>query len=292
MYGAKVIADSATKKGCRVRTVLLTVWRPILAEVNTHRMLSKSVPSSRAISVERMLKRINNNPALPVWWGKRDGPGMQAMTELQGDELQIVQDAWSKARDTMVDMAKFLSDQGLHQQITNRLIEPWMETTMVVTGTGWANLLRQRCHPFAQPEFRVVAEALKVALTESKPILRDPGMAPKYQWHLPFITLEEREEYDPQVCIRLSTARCARASYFQFDGTFSVEMDISLYMKLINAEPKHIGPFEHQAYPMTDTNNYGNLRGWKQQRLYFDDHFVEDDLYFGPYATENEIWRP
>ena len=55
--------------------------RFIHSEFMTHRVLSRNASSSRAIPVNRMLKYVWNDPAIPIYWGSNK-PGMQAGTEL------------------------------------------------------------------------------------------------------------------------------------------------------------------------------------------------------------------
>ena len=52
---AKIVADSVSPQGDRLISVLCTFPRIILAEVNTHRMLSKNTSSSRAIPFLKMV---------------------------------------------------------------------------------------------------------------------------------------------------------------------------------------------------------------------------------------------
>ena len=54
LISAKVIADSVCPKGVRMTTMEIEYPRFILAELNTHRMLSKNSASSRAIPVKSM----------------------------------------------------------------------------------------------------------------------------------------------------------------------------------------------------------------------------------------------
>lgn len=46
---ARIIADSLNEHGNRLTTFILTFPRIVLAEFNTHRMISKNSASSRAI---------------------------------------------------------------------------------------------------------------------------------------------------------------------------------------------------------------------------------------------------
>jgi hypothetical protein len=66
----RVVADSiSSTSNARLTTFEIEYPRFILAELNTHKMLSKNSASSRAIPVEKMLDMIFNNPAVPVHWG-------------------------------------------------------------------------------------------------------------------------------------------------------------------------------------------------------------------------------
>ena len=70
MIKAKIVADSLSPQGDRLISVLCTFPRIILAEVNTHRMLSKNTSSSRAIPFKKMVEAVQNNPFIPIAWQK------------------------------------------------------------------------------------------------------------------------------------------------------------------------------------------------------------------------------
>ena len=61
---------------------------------------------------------------------------------------------WLHMRDQSVDGARRLGQIGLHKQIANRVVEPWMFTTVVCTATEWENAWALRVDPMAQPEVR------------------------------------------------------------------------------------------------------------------------------------------
>jgi hypothetical protein len=67
---AKIVADSLSIHGDRLTTLLITFPRFILAEVNTHRMLSKNTSSSRAIPFEKMIQSVEKDPFIPIAWQK------------------------------------------------------------------------------------------------------------------------------------------------------------------------------------------------------------------------------
>lgn len=63
---AKMVADSLSPQGNRLSSMLVTFPRFILAELNTHRMLSKNSASSRAIPTHKLLKMVEENPFIPI----------------------------------------------------------------------------------------------------------------------------------------------------------------------------------------------------------------------------------
>ena len=144
---AEIVADSLSPQGERLTSLLITFPRIILAEVNTHRMLSKNTSSSRAIPFKKMVEAVQNNPFIPIAWQKQHS-GMQGneyFTELIDIESKIVE--WEYARHSAVDHAKELYQKGVTKQLCNRLLEPFMWTTMLITGSkeGWQNFFELRC---------------------------------------------------------------------------------------------------------------------------------------------------
>ena len=59
---ANIIADSLNEYGQRLTTFVLVFPRIVLAEFNTHRMLSRNSASSRAIPFEKMVKMVKKTP--------------------------------------------------------------------------------------------------------------------------------------------------------------------------------------------------------------------------------------
>ena len=70
MIKAEIVAHSLSPQGDELISVLCTFPRIILAEVNTHRMLSKNTSSSRAIPFKKMVESVQNNPFIPIAWQK------------------------------------------------------------------------------------------------------------------------------------------------------------------------------------------------------------------------------
>ena len=76
-FEAKVLADSVSPAGQRLTTLEATFPRFILAEFNTHRVFSRNSASSRAIPVAKQLRRLLDDPYVPIEFGSNK-PGMQA----------------------------------------------------------------------------------------------------------------------------------------------------------------------------------------------------------------------
>ncbi len=153
---AIIPAHSINEQGDELISVLATFPRIILAEVNTHRMLSKNTSSSRAIPFKKMVETIKNDPFIPIAWQKHHS-GMQGNeywdVTIKGEIGELdhtnIPAKWLRARDTAVTMAEVLHDgpQGVTKQLANRLLEPFMWTTMLITGpkSGWDNFFHLRC---------------------------------------------------------------------------------------------------------------------------------------------------
>ena len=285
---ATIIADSVSSNN-RITTLELEYPRFILSELNTHRMLSKNSASSRAIPVDKMHEQVLKKPAVPVHWGKNQA-GMSAERELDETETAAVKGVWLSARDQMVSYSRVLQQTGLHKQVANRITEPWMMMKTVVTATEWTNFLWLRDHKDAQPEIKTLAVCVREALLASVPNRLKPG-----EWHTPYVdsTLDENgvrcywvgdEQVDADTAKMVSASCCAQVSYRRQDD--SVVKAKTIFDKLINSEPVHASPVEHQATPMVEPIDYllgpwepgithvdrdfnfwsANFRGWIQYR--------------------------
>lgn len=147
MINAEIVADSLSPYGDRLTSVLCTFPRIILAEVNTHRMLSKNTSSSRAIPFDKMVEVVKTNPFIPIAWQK-EHKGMQGSEYfLDSEDYDLgITNQWLETRDKIVYQAILLNSQGVTKQLCNRLLEPFMWTTMLITGSreGWDNFFRLR----------------------------------------------------------------------------------------------------------------------------------------------------
>lgn len=142
---AKIIADSINEMGTRIITYVLTYPRFIHSELMTHRVFSRNSASSRAIPFKKMVEMCENDPFIPIAWQK-DHSGMQGVEYFEEDSLRYIKSSWLTARDYAVQQAKRLN--GTHEvtkQLCNRLLEPFMWHTVIVTSTEWENFFELRC---------------------------------------------------------------------------------------------------------------------------------------------------
>lgn len=148
---AVIVGDSIAPSGDRITTMLMTFPRSILAELNTHRMFSRNSSSSRAIPFNKMVETVKNEPFIPIAWQK-DHKGMQGVEYFTKEhEINLLRDNWLEARNNAVEEAVNLSNIGVTKQICNRLLEPFMWHTALVTSTEWQNFFEQRCPEYEIP---------------------------------------------------------------------------------------------------------------------------------------------
>jgi hypothetical protein len=264
--------------------------RIILAEFNTHRVLSRNSASSRAIPTYKQLLAIVKDTFRPEEFGTAVG-GMNAGEPLEGEKLANAQTTWNEAAfnavwvamclttspeyierewdkwstekddnfdDFALDIARRIEDKknAIHQEallwttkgLTNRLLEPFMWHTIIVTATEWDNFFNLRTDMEAQLEIRTAAKMMKAAYDASEPVLLQEG-----EWHLPFIQPHEVEwaKENPEIARKAVTARCARVSYLTHDKKIiDIDNDIRLADSL--AKNGHMSPFEHAATPFME----------------------------------------
>ncbi len=203
MITAKVVADSINQYGSRITSIVVTLPRIILAEANTHRMLSRNSASSRAIPFKKMVRSVKENPFIPMAWQK-DHSGMQGSVYLSKTERfglsdfvgslistlngldsaskefeslkkevdekvemietmlspykyesKTLDEWWLFARDKAVEAACIMYVFRVTKQLANRLLEPFMWHTVIITATEWENFFYLRC-----PKYSIYSEQI------------------------------------------------------------------------------------------------------------------------------------
>lgn len=340
---AEIIADSVNEAGERITSFILTFPRFILAELNTHRAFSRNSASSRAIPFKTMVKKVQDDPFIPIAWQK-EHTGMQG-TEYFDDweEIEELRASWRMARTAAVEAATRFNNDKVTKQLTNRLLEPFLWHRVLCTATEFENFFELRCPQYFnnmdEKSYRSRKDYMKARNELSKELFKGecPDFFPieqwKYEpqtvdsfdeitwlrlnssgaeihisrlaecmwdaynestpkalargeWHIPFGDNIDEEELTRfyyksreggmfvskttkqfhlrQLKVKISTARCARTSYDNFEGTIDFEKDIKLYDNLLNS--KHMSPFEHCAMSTTPNHRSRNFVGFTQYR--------------------------
>jgi thymidylate synthase ThyX len=271
MIECQVIADSVMG-GTRITSVQVKYPRFILPQLNTHRVFSRSTASSRAVPTAKLIAMVRENPVMPVHWGQNQA-GMVAETEMNDLSIEAAKLLWLGAAKEAADRAEAMVDMGVHKQVVNRILEPFMWAETIITATEWDNFFKLRIADDAQPEIQALAKAIKKAMDESVPVER--------AFHLPYLRGDELDEtrWTYAQKAKISAARCARVSYLNHNKQMpSVDEDFALADRLIEAG--HMSPFDHQA--MFDggekyRNENRNFTNWKPYRAILEDKGLYDE---------------
>ena len=272
---AQIIADSCYANS-RITTFELEYPRFIHAEFMTHRQFSRNAASSRAIPIDRMHQQVKTNMAMPIHWG-RNQAGMAAKEEVDEDQRKSAIMNWQVACDMAVHNSRMLALDNIHKQIANRVTEPFQMMKVIVTATEWNNWYWLRNHDDAQPEIHELASIMLQAHEYSQPDELLPG-----QWHLPYVKaiidpyskaqyfVDSNDTYlTTDQAKAISASCCAQVSYRNSDD--SIEKAEMIFDKLINSDPAHLSPVEHQATPMS-------------KHIHKDDEWPEGVTHFDRYS--------
>lgn len=287
---AIIIADSKGINGTRLTTMLLTFPRFILSELNTHRVFSKNSASSRAIPFNKMVKMCEEDPFIPIAWQK-DHSGMQGNEYFAGAEANACKRGWLYGIDAAIQSAKRLhNNDNVTKQLCNRMLEPFMWHTVLLTATEFDNFFELRCPkylvghfkskktannaipdllPFgvhdekdilwwlnansssAEIHMQALAEAMWDAMNESEPKTLFPG-----EWHIPYGDQIDNNMISQFGGMTNTDAKIkiasARCARLSY-MTQDGKIDYQKDIELHNKllESGHMSPFEHCARMMT-----------------------------------------
>lgn len=260
---AVVICHSQAPNDEELITLEIELHRFILPEFNTHRLLSRNFQSSRAVPISKMIEQVMNDPAMPVHWGKNQA-GMVAEKELDVLGIEGAKEHWLIAAKQAAFLAQSMENIGVHKQVVNRILEPFMKTKGVVTATrkAFESFFKLRCHYAAQPEIKLLAERMRDAINNSTPDKLNYG-----EYHLPYVN---HSDFPPSefglrkdliaAKIKVSSSCAAQVSYRRLDD--SLDKAIKVY-DMLNLpidgvypdEPPHYSPTEHIAKVVNATTN-------------------------------------
>lgn len=309
-FNAKMILASMGPSGIPLYSVQATYPRFIHSEILTHRDRERNSASSRAIPWKRkgknqkrvtdiavnevivsinkdennnevcdyyiancMYSMIKQNPVIPIKFGLEQ-PGMQTGDALSGDALEQAKKIWLEARDDALRHADRLAALGVHKSLCNRVTEPWMWITVIMTATEWNNFFRLRCHPAAEIHFQKIAGMIRDCINEVK-ASRSWQILGTGEWHLPYVTETEYEDvrraqfynFEDELIKwkKVSTGRCARVSYLTQEGKRELDEDVKLHDRLLKPPGDPDEDIMHACYDSeTDVLTSNGWKNWTQ----------------------------
>ena len=267
----KILADSVGPHGIRLTTFEITFPRFILAELNTHRMLSRNSASSRAIPTEKRIQEVVLDPFVPEFNARVKGMGVGE--PLGGEDARRAQDEWLLASRDAVRAARQLL--RVDKSRANRLLEPFLWQTAIVSATDWDNFWALRDHEAAQPEFYRLAKLMHEHYLIMEPTQLDWG-----EWHLPLVFPSDTDSHVLHAHLgapSVSAGRCARVSYDTHDDHEDAHVSQARWEQL--AASGHWSPAEHPARLPSEEEwsdrvsfhqgRWGNFEGWIQLRKHY-----------------------
>lgn len=248
MYHAEILADSLSPEGIRLTTFEITLPRIVLAEFNTHRMLSRNSASSRAIPVSVSIRGVEEDPFIPEVFGSHQ-KGMVEGDPLDGPDQELARHYWNGALDAACDYARGMERLNVYKGLANRLLEPFKWHTIIATGTDWSNYFALRTADNAQTEIRIVSQMMQDLYKDSTPLQLGYD-----DWHIPLISIDDLQypglEMDYDFWVPVSIGRCARVSFMRQHDDSDPDSDIMRHDML--KENRHLSPFEHAARPFSE----------------------------------------
>jgi thymidylate synthase ThyX len=220
--------------------------RMIHAQMMTYSFeVARNTQSSRAVPVQRMIDLCLNSGVEPVRFGQNQR-GMQDKGE--DYELTKARRIWEEARSDAMMHAFRMNKLGIHKQVCNRIIEPFMPVRAIFTFSGRSlrNVLRERLSHDADPTIYALAVAMRDAYNDSSPVFA--------VHHIPYI--DELKGIPLMERLVVSAAACARVSYRR--ENFDVDAAKALVRRLL--EDGHGSPLEHVVY-QTKKKPLGRFQG-------------------------------
>lgn len=282
---AKVLAKTkipiSRTKYCTIVTYEAKIPRMILPQYNTHRALSKSASSGRAIPGKRYRKILTGY--MPNEF-PRNSKGMKPKANLEGLHKLMAICLWKLLYWITCAFHQMFMWIGVHKEILNRILDAFAWVHVITTTTHLKNLFALRIHPDAQFQFKEAAEAINEAVSKARASVR--------HIHLPLITIDDicdvvedfkvgcADDYaltktntdvttiehlvlgrgskklsdyrkiSPQVwmyLIAINTAKTARGSYLNQYQPKNLHDNLDTYKDLVVSKPVHASPAESCA---------------------------------------------
>lgn len=260
----------------KVLTFVGLVPKIILAQINTHRTLSKNAASSRAVPFFKNVMNIIENPYLPFF--TRNKKGMQG--DLVDDKDEYL--SWlEKHFSLFFQVLDFIKeDTDWHKQNINRYVEPFVLVPVVITGNvgisgyAWDQFVYLRTSESAQSEIGVIASFVQKCIQDNKTFV-------KRKVHAPTNIVDKKEDlevlFHDAIFYLKNTHLKPDYRIMQFISVFgniarvstmtsakSIEEDYNLALRLYR--DRHMSPFEHVLLYKNKNKFFSNVKGYMSYR--------------------------
>jgi thymidylate synthase ThyX len=231
----QIIANSIWE-GHQITTWHLKIWKPLVAQMNKHRIGAQSTASSRAMSLTQTIRQVDNDPFIPIFTRNAKGMGGEVIPD-NSVEGKRARETWIRAAGESANNVRNLEYIGVSKEVANRLLEPFLVVDMVATFER--HYLDRVFFPLrlakdAQPDMQWLAQSMLIDLDNSIP--------DETPVHLPWGIVDIFE----------SASACARASY---GGAGQVKPDDEARGRKL-MQDKHWTPFEHRAMAGKGTRQF------------------------------------
>lgn len=274
------------KRFATVTTFEARMPRMILPQFNTHRALSKSASSARAIPGRRYRAALTGY--IPAEFPK-NGKGMKPKEVLEGFQELAVTILWKALYYITCGFHQLFIWLGLHKEIANRILDAFAWVQVIVTTTYMQNFYALRAHPDAQFQIRDLAyktlrEAKKKRATirhihlplisqeditevlshdDFKKIPLRTKLAISYQLYKLVlgsgsIRISDYTKIDQKfwmLLIAINTAKTARGSYLNHFQPKNLADNLDTYSTLVVDKPIHASPAESCAMSLMFYNH-------------------------------------
>lgn len=238
------------------------------------------------------MQAVENDPFIPEKFGKPiKGMGAKEYWPTNSIEHARLSFAWQEhLLHTRILVRKYA--EIANKEDLNRLLEPFMYHTALITATEFDNFFKLRTNSAADWKIKRIADLMYEAYYECEQPEGNSNIQKLKvgEWHCPLVSLEDYaainallmfdnnyirtieqkgiEEIQQEIVKKISVARCARVSYLTHAGKRDIEKDLELFERLRTSG--HYSPFEHVATPaICDPNKISNATS---QRAYCDDN--------------------
>lgn len=166
MIKSNVIAHSINQKGDELISIQCVCDSSTANKiVLEHKDLSVTFTDINKVEFQDLVKQVQNNPFIPIAWQK-DNKATQESEYMQTKEgIYVCETGWLEARNSAIKHATWINSCNLTKELCNKLLEPFMWTTMLITGSreGWDNFfyLRNPVYEYKGESFNSKKDLIK-----------------------------------------------------------------------------------------------------------------------------------